>query len=101
MSDSFISASRFNGFAHPDNTTQYDSLTGSIEGFTTESRKETPVRDAGTFGNLFVRVPANTTTTVTSTVTLMKSQTDTDVTVSIGAGITGVFEDNSNSATFP
>src|SRR3990172_625891 len=83
-----------------DGATNYLSLAGNVNNSSIEVDREFPIRDAGTFSKLFVRVSANTTTTVTSTVTLRKSQANTSVVVSIPAGATGIFEDTSNTATF-
>ena len=83
-----------------DGATNYLSIAGNVNNSSTEVDREFPIRDAGTFSKLFVRVSTNTTTTVTSTVTLRKSQADTSVVASITAGATGIFEDTSNTASF-
>ena len=80
---------------------EFFSLNGSIEDdLTAEARAQIPVRDAGTFSKLFVRVFSNTTTTAVATVTLRKSLADTALLVSITAGTTGIFEDQTNTVAF-
>src|SRR3972149_1458373 len=88
------------GAGTADGATNYLSIAGNVVASSTEVDREFPIRDAGTFSKLFVRVSANTTTTVTSTVTLRKSKADTSVVASIPAGATGIFEDTSNTASF-
>ena len=88
----------FGSNAVSDNTTEYNPLVGSINtGSTTTGNYDTPIRDAGTFSNLFTYVPTNT-ASVTSTITLQDSQVDTALTVSYTADQTGIKEDTSNTA---
>ena len=82
-----------------DATTRFIQLVGSFSAQVTEVNAEIPIRDAGTFSNLFVYVSTNT-ASVTSTITLRKSQVDTSLTVSYTADQTGIKEDTSNSVLF-
>jgi len=85
--------------AQNDATTRFYGLVGDLDPETTEVNCEIPVRDAGTFSNLFVYVTTNT-ASVTSTVTLRKSQADTSLTVSYTSDQTGIKEDNVNTVSF-
>lgn len=82
-----------------DNTTRFFAITGPMTGQTVEEYSQQPIRDAGTFANLYVRIPTNTASN-TSTVTLRKNKADTALIVTIGSDLTGVFEDNSNTVAF-
>lgn len=74
-------------------------ISGGITFSATEAEVETPIRDAGTFSNLFTYVSANA-SNVTVNMTLRKSVSDTTVTVAYTAAQTGIKEDTSNSASF-
>ena len=99
MANSLIVASVATGQNFTDAATYFTSLSGLIRAGASEAQAETPVRDGGTFSNLYVYVSANT-ASVTSVITLRKSQADTAVTVSYTSDQTGVKEDTSNSVLF-
>lgn len=91
------SSALFGTGGYSDNATYFLSLTANFsQGGQAETNLEIPVRDAGTFSNLFCYVTSNT-TLVTSTLTVRKSVSDTSVTVNYTSGQTGVKEDTSNS----
>src|SRR3990172_4977365 len=87
--------------AYSDNTTRFNPVGGNPIGTegATETHYERPVRDAGTFSNLYCYVSTNT-ASVTSTVTLRKNLADTALTVSYTSDQTGIKEDNANSVSF-
>ena len=100
MANSLIVNSQNATASFPDNATRYAPISGRIiAGQTTEANVQSPIRDGGTFSNLFVYAPTNT-ASVTSVITLRKSAADTAVTVSYTADQTGIKEDNSNSVLF-
>lgn len=83
-----------------DNTTSFIALVGNIGvNQSSEALVEDPIREAGTFNNLFTYVPTNT-ASVSSTITLRKSLADTALTVTYTSDQTGVKEDTSNSVLF-
>jgi hypothetical protein len=86
------------GVSFLENTTRWTALLGVISQESSESQAQIPIRDEGTFQNLFVRVKASTTTTVTSTVTLRDAALNKGLGVSIGAGLTGGFENSTDPA---
>ena len=101
MSNSLFTSYDANGSVVADDTTRFMVISGgniNIEE-TTEAIAEIPIRDAGTFSNAFVYVPANT-GSVGTTVTLRKSQADTALKITMSADQTGVIEDTSNTVTF-
>jgi len=97
MSKSLFIQSR--SLAHNDNATRYTALVGASTNTTTTGNQEIPIRDAGTFSNLFTYAPTNT-ASVNSTITLQKSQADTALTVTYTADQTGIKEDTSNTVAF-
>lgn len=99
MANSLIVNNTSNGTGFDDAATYYVALTGRTSNSTTEANVQMPIRDAGTFSNLFVYVPTNT-ASVTTTITLRKSLADTAVTVSYTSDQTGIKEDTSNSVAF-
>lgn len=82
-----------------DNTTRYLPITGYLFANSVIDYPEIPVRDAGSFSNLYTYAHTNT-TGVTSVLTLLKSQVATALTVSYTSGQTGIKEDTSNSVAF-
>ena len=82
-----------------DNGTRYLAFVSCAGTATTEANVEMPVRQAGTFGNLYIYASTNT-QGVTSVFTVRKSVADTAITVSYTAGQTGVKEDTSNTEAF-
>ena len=99
MANSIIVAAISTGQGFTDNNTKFTCISGRIINDGSEALNESPVRDAGTFSNLFVYAPTNT-ISVNSTVTLRKSRADTAITITYGADQTGIKEDTSNTATF-
>lgn len=89
-----------NGESVVDGTTSYFHIAGRLNTIATEADVETPIRDAGTFKNLFTYVATNTITIDSTVITLRKSQVATSVAVSYGSDQTGIKEDTSNTATF-
>ena len=86
--------------AFVDGSTRYTHIGGGFYASNSAiAQLETPIRDAGTFSNLFVYVATNT-ASVTSTITLQKNQVDTALTVSYTADQTGIKEDTSNTVSF-
>lgn len=79
--------------------TAYWTCAGPLAQSGTESVTEMPVREAGVFNNLYIRVFTNT-LNQTAVFTTRKSQADTAITLSVSAAATGVFEDTSNSASY-
>lgn len=84
-----------------DATTRFiPPMSGTSPPNATESVVEQPIRFAGTFSNLFVRLTANDVASATScTVTLSLSRVASALTVSFGTSQTGVVEDQTHSAT--
>lgn len=83
-----------------DATTVYPAYSGRMTSpTTTVANAESPVRDAGTFKNLFTYISSNNASN-TSTITLQKSQVNTAVTISVLTTQTGVKEDTSNTVSF-
>ena len=96
MSKSFL-VSGNNGANFIDNASRFFSLNSNIVAFSSASRADVAVRDAGTFSKLYIHVPTNT-ASVTSVITFQDSGADTALTVSVTSDATGIFEDTSNSA---
>ena len=83
-----------------DNNTAWQYLTTDLnENTILEERREIPIREAGTFANLYCFVVSNT-ASVTSVLTFRKSRANTSLTVSYTSDQTGIKEDNSNTASF-
>lgn len=84
-----------------DATTYYLALGASFidNSLLVEAEAEIPIRNAGTFRNLYTYAPSNT-VSVNSVITLRKSRAGTALTVTYGADQTGVKEDTSNSVSF-
>lgn len=83
-----------------DGGTYYLAPMGSGVGTVTVTGEfEIPIRDAGTFSNLFAYATTNT-ASVNSTITLHKSRVDTALTVTYGSDQTGIKEDTANSVAF-
>jgi len=78
--------------------TNFTCLTQGPPEFESAEPTERPVRDAGTFANLRVRISANT-ISATSTYRLDDSQVATSLSASITASTTGDFTDTSNTAS--
>ena len=98
MSNALLVQSFSNGFV--DGATYYLAPLGAgINSVTVTGEIEIPIRDAGTFSNLFVYAPTNT-ASVSSTITLHKSRVDTALTVTYEADQTGIKEDTANSVAF-
>lgn len=83
-----------------DNLTIYYPLTGRILFSLSAADIEIPVRDAGTFSNLYVNVTSNSLVTVNGPFTLQKSQTNTALAVVYTPGQTGIKEDTINTVIF-
>ena len=100
MSNSLIVNGLADAASFADNTTRYVPISGRIiGGQATEANVEIPVRDGGTFSNLFVYVPTSNASS-TSTITLRKSQAPTAVTLTYTGDQTGIKEDTANSVLF-
>lgn len=70
---------------------------GDIAGtFTTEPARKLPVRNAGTFSNLYLRMATSSTSTA-CTVTFRKNTANGSQSISIGAAATGDFQDAVNT----
>ena len=83
------------GYAHlggQGNTSMF-SLAGG------ETQRQLLVRVAGDFSKIGVQIPANTIATSATTVNFRKNVANGNQTISIGAGLTGFFQDASNSDT--
>mgnify|MGYP000169635800 FL=1 len=83
------------GYAHlggQGNTSMF-SLAGG------ETQRQLLVRVAGDFAKLGVQIPANSIATSATTVKFRKNAADGNQAISIGAGLTGFFQDASNSDT--
>ena len=81
-------------------TTNYFPICGNRQGsaLTVEANAQCLIRAGGTFGNLQINVTANSRSDAT-TVKSRKNGADGNQSISIGAGLTGVFEDTSNTDT--
>lgn len=97
MSNSIACQGRQIGFV--DAATYYTWITGNGISNTIEARAEIPVRDSGSFTNLYCYVPTNT-ASVTSVITLRKSTADTALTVSYTSDQTGAKEDTTHSVSY-
>lgn len=97
---SLASASFRTLFQIPDNATRYLNIAGGLANISTESQAELPVRHAGTASYLYIRATGNTNTVDGTTFTVRKSGADTGITVSFAAGVSGIMEDLSNTASF-
>lgn len=78
--------------------THYKSLSGLGSTQTTESREQFKVKIAGTYKNLFVNIDTNT-STKTTTFRFRKNGANGNMNVAVAAGLTGIFEDTSNTDT--
>lgn len=96
MSKSFL-VSGNNGANFIDNASRFFPLCSNIVAFSSASRADVAVRDAGTFSKLYIHVVTNT-ASVTSVITFQDSGADTAITVSVTSDATGIFEDTSNTA---
>jgi hypothetical protein len=84
---------------HSNNLTNYypvGSAITSSSAESTEAQAEVPVRDAGSFSNLFTYLSTNGSSVVT--ITLRKSTADTSVSVQYSSGQTGIKEDSDSVA---
>lgn len=99
MSNSLIVTSNAAGAGFVDGTTYYATISRILTSSTLVGPAESPIRNAGTFSNLYSYVPSNT-ASVTSTITLQKSQVNTAMTVSYTSDQTGIKEDTSNTVSF-
>jgi hypothetical protein len=78
-------------------TTRY----GNVAGSTSESQQRTPVTDACTMNNLYIRTTATMPANSSLAVTIFKNGAATAVTRTIAAGsVAGTYSDTSNNATF-
>jgi hypothetical protein len=92
----------FGADSQNDGQTRYYTLSGVIPptaAITTEAEGQIPVRDAGTFSNLYFRLTSNA-CTVNTVVTLRKSGVATALTLTVGPDATGEFEDVTHSVAF-
>ena len=98
MSKSLIVTGDPSGQTFSDNTTGYSPVCGALlASFTTESRVQVPIRDAGSFTDFYSYVPTNT-ASVSSTITLRKSLADTAILVTYTADQTGAKTDTDSVA---
>ena len=97
MSNTLIA--NYNTANFVDNATRHVALTGSFHVLNDTAARQTPVRDSGTFKNLYAYVSANATGS-TTTFTLHKVTTATALTLSYTSGQTGQKEDTSNTVSF-
>ena len=79
-------------------STRYFPIGGRLINTSTENSTKTRQRVAGTYAKLMVYVSANARTNST-TFKSRKNGADGNLSITIGAGVTGVFEDTSNSDT--
>jgi hypothetical protein len=79
--------------------TAYAAPGGGISFTGTEAYREAIFRESGTISNFFVRVSSNSYSGGDAVVTLRKNGADTAITVTITAGVSGIFEDTSNTVT--
>lgn len=77
--------------------TQYQSLTGLGSTQATEANEQHKIRLTGTLKRLFANIATNSLTTATTTIRTRVNGANGAQSVSIGAGLTGVFEDTSNT----
>ena len=89
----------FTGIASTANTTQYWSPAGRITVTTTEAEVQIPIRYAGTLKMFQVRLESSSTSGGSTTYTIRKNASDTSLVATAGAGVSGVFEDLTNSVT--
>lgn len=87
-----------NSNASTSSSTYVAAINSPISASSDEVVNSNIARKSGVLTNLHVWVSVNGTTEV-STVTFRKNEANTDLVVSIGAGLTGLFEDNSNEAS--
>lgn len=96
--DTVVRYSTRHGFNNSNGITQYNSLSGEYIFDTNEANVQTKFRAAGTIKNLYCEIEANP----RSTTTLIRTRingANGNCLISIGAGVTGQFEDTSNSDT--
>lgn len=87
-----------NGTSPTASATTYYSLTGRPVLNATEATRQAPIRRAGTFSKFSIKITVNSFTT-TSTARLRINGANGNQSVSITNGVTGIFQDNSNSDT--
>lgn len=80
-------------------TTHYKSLTSLGSTQTVEAREQFKVKLAGTYKNFFANISTNTLSTASTTFRLRKNTANGNCNVVVGAGLTGIFEDTSNTDT--
>lgn len=77
--------------------TQYQPLSGTGSTQTTEANVQHKIRLTGTLRRLFANISTNSLTTATTTIRTRVNGANGAQSVSIGAGLTGIFEDTSNT----
>lgn len=77
--------------------TQYQALAGLGSTDTTEANEQHKIRLTGTLRHLFANIATNNLITATTTIRTRKGGANGGMSVSIGAGLTGVFEDTTNT----
>lgn len=82
--------------AAPGNT-HYQPLAGLGSSHTTEANMQHKIRLTGTLRRLFANITVNSLTTATTTIRTRINGANGAQSVSIGAGLTGIFEDTSNT----
>lgn len=81
------------------NATNFTYACGYVLNFASETRAQIAWRTMGAFSNLYARVKTNGLTTAAATVTFRKNAGAGNQTISVGAGLTGEFEDVTNTDT--
>lgn len=99
MSKSIWMASHGAGVPQNDALTRYWCVSGYLAGPSASTSVNYPVRAAGTVGNLWAYVSANT-INGNSVFTVQKSTVDTIITFTVGSLGTGAFSDDTHTATF-
>lgn len=78
-------------------TTQYQALSSLGSTQTTEASEQHKIRLSGTLENLFANISVNSLNTATTTIRTKINGAAGAQSVAIGAGLTGVFEDTTNT----